>query len=132
MREHGYPALRPERDAPASGGVGLPTATHYEGTDGAVTLGATDAEIIRFSGVPDTITLSAFVQDALVTLTDDLGRDGHTIRIPAGTPVEAPVQRRVVVAREVAAGALLHVVGYWAPRGRPLEPNQPLPSAANP
>lgn len=114
----GYPASRPARGAGAPSREALDTAPFYEATNGTITLTATDAEIIVFSGVPDRIVLSAFAQDALVTLTDELGRDGYTQRIPAGTPTEAPVQRRRVVARQVAAGALLGVVGYFSRHGQ--------------
>lgn len=113
MRSPGYPAPRPEIRPRAPGTLPLPTAPYYEGTPGTLTLTADDVEQIVFSGLPDQIVLSAFSQDALVTLTDEHGRSGYTMRIPAGTPVTAPVRRRRVVARWVAAGALLGVTGYF-------------------
>jgi hypothetical protein len=81
---------------------------------GPVALTTSDAEVVKFSGVPDSILLAAHAQDAIVTLTDELGRDGYPIRVPAGTTVETRIARRRVVARSVAAGGLLTVVGrYW-------------------
>jgi hypothetical protein len=89
-------------------------AERYEGPDAPVQLTTSDAEVIAFSGLPDSILVTAHVQDAIVTLTDELGRDGYPIRVPAGTTVETRIARRRVVARAVAAGGLLTVVGrYW-------------------
>jgi hypothetical protein len=113
VRSPGYPAPRPDVRPRAPGPIPLPTAPYYEGTNGTVALTAADAEIIVFSGLPDQIVLSSFVQDALVTLTDEHGRSGYVMRIPAGTPVTAPVRRRRVVARESAIGSVLGVVGYF-------------------
>jgi len=95
----------------------------YESLATSTTLGDTDAEIGRFSGVPDSIVLTASANGALVTLRQR-GREGNTtIRVLAGETVETHIAADVVVARNAVAlsNAVLSVVGKWAARLRPPE-----------
>lgn len=113
-KHHGFPA-------PRGRPLGPPAAVaekydRYDGTDGFVAVADTDTEVIVFSGKPDNIVLTARVGDALVTLTDRVGREQAEIVVLAGATVETRISRERVVARErvAAGGAELAVIGKWA------------------
>jgi hypothetical protein len=88
----------------------------YESNEAFFDLPDTDTEVFVFGGRPDTIELTARVADALVTLTDRIGRGAHELIVLAGTTLETKISRERVVARERAAagGSQLFVVGKWA------------------
>ncbi len=92
----------------------------YETTEGLVTVGDADAQIIAFSGTPDSIVLRATTFDALVTLTNRAGQESHEILVVAGDRVETHLSRDRVLARNRVAGsaALLYVEGKWRPGPR--------------
>jgi hypothetical protein len=88
----------------------------YESTVGFVAVADDDAEVITFSGRPDSIVLHALVANCLVTLTDRLNRQTHVIPVGIGETIETHVAAERVLARENVAGggATLSVVGKWA------------------
>jgi hypothetical protein len=116
---HSFPPAR-ER----AGGNPAGTTERFErgeGTAGEVTLGDTDAEIITFSGKPDTIFVQARTFGAIIRMTDRLGRgslDGHVIH--AGENFETHYAAERIIARNLTAGsnALLSVFAKWAERGQ--------------
>lgn len=88
----------------------------YESTNGPQTLADTDTELIRFSGRPDQITLSARAFGALVTLSDRVSRETHFVAVQAGETINSDISREIVTARNLLAGSncILHVTGKWA------------------
>lgn len=105
------------REAPETAAGAEPFA-QYEGTVGFVAVPDTFGEIIRFSGYPDSITLSARVAAARVRIRDLTGNAVGEIGVNAGTEIETRLVGRIVEAQEVvaAAGAELSVVGKWSDR----------------
>jgi len=110
---HGYPVPRTRLAA-------LPPAApekfdRYE-SNGETTLADTIADVITFSGRPDSITLQARAFPALVTLTDRLNQETHTILVQVGAPVDTRISRERVRAQNAIAGsnAVLNAVGKWA------------------
>ena len=114
--EHTYPAPRPPRGA--EGAPVLDQFLTYEALATATTLGDTDTEIGRFSGVPDSIVLTSSAFGALFTLRRRGSESGTLIRVLVGDTVETHLARDVVLARNAVAGsnAVVSVVGKWAAR----------------
>jgi hypothetical protein len=119
-----HPATFPpaRRRAP---GVSARSAEKYERqhSSGQVTAADTDAELVRFSGQPDTILLTCHENGAVFTLQDRLGRDPTEVLVPADNSIETHFAAEVVLVRNHAAGSNAHVcaIGKWAeegPRGR--------------
>lgn len=131
MERHGYPALRPER-----GYEGPALTEHYvsyETSNAETTLGDTDTEIIRFSGRPDSIVLTARTNGALVTIRQR-GREGGTaITVPAGETIETDVRGEIILARNLVAlsNAVLSVQGKWLARGPRPNPGSEVPEPAS-
>jgi len=90
----------------------------YEGTTGFVAVADAFGEIIRFSGYPDSIVLTARVAAARVRIRDLTGNAVGEIGVNAGSREETRLTGRIVEAQEVvaAAGAELSVVGKWRDR----------------
>ncbi|MGH8908602.1 MAG: hypothetical protein ACRD0K_19410 [Egibacteraceae bacterium] len=87
----------------------------YQGTVGFVAVADAFAEIIRFTGYPDSITLAARVAAARVRIRDLTGNAVGEFGVNAGSEIETHLTGRIVEAQEVvaAAGAELSVVGKW-------------------
>jgi len=114
MKQHGYPPPRPR--AEGAGVIAVERFERYESSEGFVAVPDADGEIFVFGGRPDTIVLTARVADALVTLTDRIGRGAHELVVLAGETVDTRISRERVIARErvAAGGSELFVVGKWA------------------
>jgi len=109
-----YPAPRPR-----AGGAAPLVATkfeRYESSNPSGVAGDTDAILIAFSGRPDSIYLRCGAQDAVFTLTDRLGRETHTIMMPAFSINETFISRDTVWVRNRTPGLIANVqaVGKWA------------------
>ena len=109
----GYPEARSRASGQAPG---LPDRyARYESM--SVALADTDApvEVGRFSGVPDAIDL--FAEGGAVTfiLTDELGAEESTIRVPSGVMRETRIGRRVIRANRTTAGGTptANAVAKW-------------------
>ena len=119
-QEHTFP--------PPRQGVGpygkAKAATRYERADASplTTLADTNSELIRFSGRPDSITLSAQAFGALFVFQDFLGRTITELHVPAGGTQESYLAADRVSARNAVAGSnsIAQAVGKWA---EPYESN---------
>lgn len=111
-----YPAAR-ERD-PGAPAPGVEQFRRHEATQGFVTVGDTLADVLRFSGRPDSIEIDCETNDAVIVFTDRARPDEDTITIRAGQSKELRIAAEVVRARNVTAGfaASLQVVGKWQRR----------------
>lgn len=91
----------------------------YEEITAAAGTGGAFTEIGTFSGRPDAIDLVATGGDALVRLTDELGREESSLRLIANVPRETWLSKRRVSASNVsdAAQATVRATGKWAVRG---------------
>ena len=99
-------------------------ALKYERIDGTraeVTVTDVDAVAFRFSGRPDSITLSARLFGALFTLTSRLGGEDTVILVPVNTSIDTFIARDTVLVRNAIAGsaAAVTVVGKWAALDEP-------------
>ncbi len=88
----------------------------YEELTGAAGTGATFALVGLFSGRPDNIDLLATGGDALVTLTDRVGREESSVRLIAGTRYRTSISRERITASNVsdASPATVRATGKWA------------------
>ncbi len=113
---NGFPLER-RREQPETAPGAEPFA-QYEGTVGFVAVADTFGEIIRFSGYPDSIVLTARVAAARVRIRDLTTNAVGEIGVNAGQQIETRLVGRIVEAQEVvaAAGAELSVVGKWRDR----------------
>lgn len=80
------------------------------------TLGNTNAELIAFSGHPDTVVLTAQAFGAIFVLQDYMQRTITELHVPAGGTQESFVRARRVMARNAVAdsNAVVFAVGKWA------------------
>ena len=117
MRGRGYPIARP-RLAGAHATVADKFDRH-EASNGFVTVGDTDADILVFSGTPDRVEVFVELNDVIVTFGDYLGLEEAEITLRAGVRYEPDLPARRVIARNAVAGAVgrVQVVGKWAEAG---------------
>lgn len=117
-----YPALRsrPRPNVPAYS----TRYERYESTPGEITLADTEAEIIQFSGTPDSIIVHCRGARALFRFTDYEGREESEYPLDTGATVDTRIARPRVFGRNMLAGnvALVHVTGAWAAPYREPEP----------
>lgn len=84
-------------------------------TPSLVSLGTLDADVLAFSGFPDSIEVLVLDNAAIVTLTDGVNRESDPVRVPAGTWYDSQMRARKVRARNETAGlvARVQVIGKW-------------------
>jgi len=112
----GYPQPRP-RD-PGAPAPGVEQFDRHESTQGFVAVGDTLADIIRFSGKPDSIEIDVETFDAIFSFTDRPARSEDLITIRAGQSKELRISADVVRARNRVGGSVasIQVVGKWQRR----------------
>jgi len=88
----------------------------YESTKGYVNVGTSDAEVIDFSGVPDSIEIWVLDNDVLITFVTEEGAANEVIQVNANNFYEPGIVYRRVLARNVTAGLVgrIQVVAKWA------------------
>jgi hypothetical protein len=110
-------ASPPDREGHAPYGRAK-AATRYERAESSplTTAADTDGELLRISGRPDTITLSAQAFGAIFTFVDFVGRTITELHVPAGDTQETyTAADRVLVRNAVAASAaIVMAVAKWA------------------
>jgi hypothetical protein len=81
-----------------------------------VTVTNTDAEVLAFSGYPDSIILAAQAFGVIFTLQDFMQREITEILVPAGNVVETYQRARRVMARNAVTDSvgLAMATGQWA------------------
>lgn len=117
MPKHlGYPLPRARQPDPAPRVDAV--FPRHQSTNGFITLGDTDADVLVFSGVPDRVEVWVEVQDAIVTFEGLTQREEAEITLRAGQFYEPALPARRIVARNATAGlnARVQVVGKWAQR----------------
>ncbi len=88
----------------------------YEELSGAAGLGGAFADLGLFTGRPDNIDLTVTGGDALIKLTDRVGREESALRVIAGQTRRTHLSRERVLATNVsdAAPATVRATGKWA------------------
>lgn len=77
----------------------------FESTDGEVTLGDTNADLIIASGTPDKWRVTARAFGAFIVPTNELNQEEDALLVPAGTTIEFYVPRRKLRARNATAAS---------------------------
>ena len=108
-----YPAARERGGAPrplVAGQYG-----RMETTAGFITLGDTDADVIAFSGAPDSVTVAVKTFDAIISYRMR-GRDtADTVIVTAGETFAPDVKVEIIRGRNRVPGsaATVQAVGKW-------------------
>lgn len=99
----------------------------YESTDAEVAVTDTDADILRCSGTPDSVRLTARTNGALFTLTNLDQSEDHTVAVLPNTSATVHVGRRLVRVRNLVAGsaAAAFVEAYYAQPGEAFDGFRP-------
>jgi hypothetical protein len=113
MNPHGYPEPRDVRyssDYPSR-------APKYEVVESAPPLVCANAaaQVIRFSGSPDSIDLSAVLFPVIFTLQNDMGVTLGEVTVGPGIPYTSNLGAMLVLARNAIAGsnATASAIGKW-------------------
>lgn len=105
---------------PCPAAVLTDTWRDMQGTQGYVTIGDTESEVIRFSGCPERIEIWVLTFPAIIRFTDEHGRPLQDVRIEAGVFYEPQIRAHSVRARNATAGsnAAIQAIGKWQERRR--------------
>lgn len=116
-KPRGYPESR-ERVAEAAPQV-AEKFERYETIVFTLAAVATVQDAGQFSGRPDAIDLFASAAGVDVFLTDELGREESSIRLPATTWIYTEISKRRVRVQDPTGVGLqvVRAVGKWASRG---------------
>lgn len=90
----------------------------YEATVGYISLGTDDAEVIEFSGCPDSIEIFVLDFAAIIKFVNLRGETNEGIQIEAANFYEPGIVYKTVVARNAVAGSVarIQVVAKWVYR----------------
>jgi len=113
-----YPAARPLDRVPRV----PPRTSSFDITESAapLTCANTDAQVIRFSGVPDAVDLAAHTFPVIFSFVNEMGVLLGEVTVGPGIPYHAQVRALVILARNAIAGSngVASAIGKWA-RERP-------------
>lgn len=110
------PLHRPQALAdPLAGVLRTQVFDREQTTPSLVSLGTDDADVIAFSGFPDSIEVLVLDNAAVITLTDEQNRESDPVRVPAGTWYASQRRARKVRGRNETAGMVARVqaIGKW-------------------
>ena len=111
-----YPGLR-DRESYRRGMV-TQRYLRYEATPGYISLATAAAEVIEFSGCPDSIEIFVLDFAAIISFVNLRGEVNEGIQIEAANFYEPGIVYKTVVARNAVAGSVarIQIVGKWIDR----------------